>query len=69
MLTRVSNLATYICFILFTKKKKNIQQTTYTTQRSCLLKRMVLPLIWKTEMNFKYEKMLKFTQFFKFTRF
>ena len=27
---------------------------------------MVLPLIMKTERNFKYEKMLKFTQFSNF---
>ena len=25
----------------------------------------MLPLIWKTEKNFKYEKVLKLTQFFK----
>ena len=48
------------------------QKTTYITQRfhllifSCLLNKMVLPLIMKTEKNFKLEKMLKFTQFCNF---
>ena len=52
-------------FYFIKKKKKEKketclqQQTAYTTQRfhllifSCLLKRMVLPLIMKTEKNFK----------------
>ena len=34
----------------------------------CLLKRMVLPLIMKTEKNFKLVKVLKFTQFCNFKR-
>ena len=47
-------------------------QTTNRTQRfhflifPCLVERMVLPLIMKTEKTFKQDKKLKFTQFSNF---
>ena len=53
------------------KEKRNLFITTYSLHSqqfhlfifSCLLKRMVLPSIMKTEKNFQSEKILTITQF------